>query len=218
MGCSFVFVTKSNRYIRTNIMDPSCNLHVKSKYIENKKNTIFLILLVVCNMPMYELKDLPIFFKFSRLWLTLLLALLFYSSFSLKFNYKWLIVSIIILAPFHLKVFERNKTFNSEYVLAKKEHFIIYDFYEKEGYLFIKALGRNGDEIVKTDIQILSFQENGLEINDNQILMDKKVILEDYSLKKKPVLVNDKEVYYLTDHHSRRGAYTIKKVSIEKVY
>ena len=190
----------------------------KQNTTTTKKIIFLLILLVVCNMPVYALKQLPIFFKFSRLWLTLLLAILFYGSFSVKFNYKWLFISILILTPFHLKVLEKNKSIISEYVLAEKEHFIIYDFYEKGGYLFIKALGRNGDEIVKTDISISSFQENVLDIKGNQILLDKKVILEDYSLKKKPVLVNETEVYYLTDHHSRRGAYTIKKVSIEKVH
>ncbi len=198
------------------IIPAICFLNQKAS--TSKKIVFLIVLLLICNIPVYKLEFLPILLKFSRLWLTLLLAILFYSSFSVKFNYKWLLVSIIVLVPLHLKVFEKNKTINSEYVLAKKEYFIVYDFFEKDGTLFIKTLGRNGDEIVRTNIPILSFQENDIEIKGNQILMDEKVILEDYSLKIKPVLVNNTEVYYLTDHHSRRGAYTIKKLSIEKIH
>ncbi len=191
---------------------------LNQKIPTNKKNIFLIVLFIVCNIPVYKLEFLPIVFKFSRLWLTFFLAILFFRSFSVKFNYKWLVVVFILLTPLHLKVFENIKTINSEYVLAKKEYFIVYDFFEKNGGLFIKTLGRNGEEIVNTGIPILSFNENILEIKGNQILIDEKVILEDYSLKKKPVLVNNTEVYYLTDHHSRRGAYTLKKISIEEIH
>ncbi len=131
---------------------------------------------------------------------------------------KWLVGVFIVLTPLHLKVFNEIEKISSEYVLVQKEYFLVYDIFEKDGSLFIKTLGRNGDEIVNTNIPVLFFNENILEIKGNQILLDEKVILEDYSLKKKPVLVNNTEVYYLTDHHSRRGAYTIKKTTIEKIH
>ena len=183
------------------------------------KKAIFLfVLLIVCNIPVYKLESLPIFFKFSRLWFTLLLAFLFYSSFSVTLNLKWLVGVFIVLTPLHLKVFENNKALNSEYVLAEKKYFVVYDFFEKDGELMIKTLSRNGEELVNTDIPVTSFIENILEIKGNQILLDNKVVFEDYSLKKKPVLIIDTEVYYLTDHHSRRGAYTLKKVTIEKIH
>ena len=63
-----------------------------------------------------------------------------------------------------------------------------------------------------------SFNENISEVVGNQIKLGNQLILEDYSLKKKPVLVNNKELYYLTDHHSRRGAFTLKKINIEAIH
>jgi len=191
---------------------------LNQKISMTKKIVFLLVLFIVCNIPVYKLESLPIVFKFSRLGFTLLLAFLFYSSFSVKLNLKWLVGVFIALTPLHLKVFENNKTINSEYVLAEKEHFLVYDFFEKDETLFIKTLGKNGEEIVSTNIPVTSFNENIFEIEGNQILLDDKVILEDYSLKKKPVLVNNTTVYYLTDHHSRRGAYTIKKLSIEEIH
>jgi len=182
-----------------------------------KKVLFFVLLFIVCNIPVSKLEHLPIFFKFSRLWFTLLLTVLFYSGFSTKLNYKWFLVVLVFLLPLHLGIFKGNEKSISTYVLAEKQYFIIYDYFEKDGELFIKALGRNGDQTVNTKIPISFFIENISEINNNQILIDNKVIIEDYSLKKKPLLVNNNEVYYLTDHHSRRGAYTLKKVSIERI-
>tara|TARA_B110000046_G_C13012761_1_gene407411 strand:- start:1629 stop:3224 length:1596 start_codon:yes stop_codon:yes gene_type:complete len=198
------------------IVPAICFLNQKISTV--KKIVFLLVLFIVCNIPVYKLESLPIVFKFSRLGFTLLLAFLFYSSFSVKLNLKWLVGVFIALTPLHLKVFENNKTIKSEYVLAEKEHFLVYDFFEKDETLFIKTLGKNGEEIVSTNIPLTSFNENIFEIEGNQILLEDKVILEDYSLKKKPVLVNNTTVYYLTDHHSRRGAYTLKKLSIEEIH
>lgn len=198
------------------IIPAICLLNQK---ISTPKKAIFLfVLLIICNIPVYKLESLPLFIKFLRLWLTLLLAFLFYSNFSVKLNLKWLVGVFIILTPLHLKVFENKNPINSEYVLAEKKYFLVYDFFEKEGNLMIKSLGRNGEQIVNANIPVSSFNENILEIKGNQILLDEKVVLEDYSLKKKPVLVNNTMIYYLTDHHSRRGAYTLKKIIIEETH
>jgi hypothetical protein len=142
---------------------------------------------------------------------------LFFSGFSARLNYKWFIAVFVVLLPFHLGAFKGNEKSVSEYVLKEKEYFLVYDFYERDGSLFIKTLGRNGDQTVNTQIPISSFNEEVSEIIGNQIILDEKVLIDDYSLKKKPVLINNNEVYYLTDHRSRRGAYTLKKINVESV-
>ena len=197
------------------IIPAVCYLNQKTSI--TKKLLFLAILFIVCNIPVYKLEHLPIFFKFSRLWFTILLAFLFYSSFSGKLNFKWFIPVLVVLLPLHLGIFKGNEKSNSDYVLYEKEYFLIYDYFEKDGNLFIKTLGKNGDQTVNTHIPISSFNEDVSEINGNQIVLNGKVLIDDYSLKKKPVLVNNNEVYYLTDHRSRRGAYTLKKVSIERI-
>jgi hypothetical protein len=213
----FLLQTRTATYTQILWIIPTVCL-LNQKISTTKKTVFLLVLLVVCNLPVYELKYLPLFFKFSRLWLTVLLAILFFRSFSVKLNYNRIILVFVVLLPLHIGVFKENEISDSEYVLEKKEYFLIHDFFEKEGSLFIKTLGRNGEQLVNTRIPISSFNENVLEIVGNQIMMNDKVILKDYSLKKKPVLVNDSEVYYLTDHHSRRGAYTLKKMAVERLY
>ncbi len=212
----FLLQNRTATYAQILWMIPAiCFLNQKTG--TTKKIFFLAVLFIVCNIPISQLEFFPIIFKFSRIWFTILLSILFFKNFSVKLNIKWLITVFIVLSPLHLDVFKENKKINSAYVLAKKEYFLIYDFFENKGNLYIKALGKNGDQIVNTHIPISSFKENISEIKGNQIVLNKKVLIDDYSLKKKPVLVNNKEVYYLTDHHSRRGAYTLKKVSIEKI-
>jgi len=193
-----------------------CLLNQKISNI--KKIVSLLVLLIICNIPVYQLESLPVFFKFLRLWFTILLAFLFFSSFSIKLGYKWFVVALIVLLPLHLGIFKETEKSISTYVLKEKEYFLIYDYFQKEGSLYIKTLGKKGDRTIDLNIPISSFNENISEVVGNQIKLGDQLILEDYSLKKKPVLVNNKELYYLTDHHSRRGAFTLKKINIEAIH
>lgn len=214
-----LFLLQSRTVTYTQILWMIPLFYILNEKIETTKKILFLVIVfVVCNIPVYKLESLPIILKFSKLWFTILLAILFYSSFSVKINLKWIIAVFIVLFPLHLEVFKNLKKINSDYVLATKEYFMIYDFFEKDGSLFIKTLGKNGNEIVNTNISITSFDENICEFYNNQILLNKQILTDDFSLKKKPVLINNNEVYYLTDHRSRRGAFTLKKINIEKFH
>ena len=179
-----------------------------------KKIAFFTVLFVMCNLPLSSLEELPLFFKFFRLWLSIILAIVFYSSFANKLNYKYLGLGLIVLLPLHLDMFSKANEDASIYVLEEQVYFMIYDF-EKEGnILSYKAIGKEGKIKEKTGIQITKFDKDVCGIENSQIVFNGVQITDDPSLKKKPVLVNDCEVYYLTDSRSRRGAFTIKKINI----
>ena len=185
-----------------------------STVVLSKKIGFFIILLLLCNIPLSILEDLPIFFKFSRLWLMIGLSILFYSSFNRKVNYKYIVIGLFILLPLHLDMFFKEKVDASTYVLDHHSYFMIHDFEIEENRLIYKALGKGGEAIEKTTIVITKFDELTCVIKDNQIQYNGLQITNDASIKKKPVLVNDCEVYYLTDANSRRGAFTLKKINI----
>lgn len=187
---------------------------LKTNMKVSKKIIFFFILFLVCNLPIQKLESLPLIFMFSRLWLTILLAILFYSSFKTRLDFKWVLIVFIVLLPLHLKVFNSNYNTQSVYVLEKKESFLVYDFFEKEGFLFIKTLGKNGNQILNTKIAIISFDEDLCKIIEGQLVLNDSKLTDDNSLKKKPVLINNNEIYYLTDHRSRRGAFTLKKIKL----
>ncbi|MDH7913361.1 glycosyltransferase family 87 protein [Winogradskyella sp. SYSU M77433] len=189
--------------------------YIMSLSISKTKIIVFLVVLfLVCNLPIASLEPLPLVFKFSRLWLSIILAGLFFFSFNTKINYKYIALGFVILLPLHFDMFSKPKKDNSTYVLEEQKHFMIYDFYEEKGVLTYVALGKNGNEIVATNISIKSFDEASYTIVNNQVVVNGKQITDTPDLKKKPVLVNDCEVFFLTDSRSRRGAYTIKKIDI----
>ncbi|MBC2843627.1 glycosyltransferase family 87 protein [Winogradskyella flava] len=179
------------------------------------RKVLFLgVLFLVCNLPISSLEALPLFFKFSRLWLSLILALLFYTSFKKKINYKYITLGFLLLLPLHRDMFFTPEKHASTYVLDHKNHFMIYDFNVENNMLVYSAIGKNGDEVVNAEIAITSFDVVACKVENNQIVMKRKQITNTPALKKKPVLVNGCEVYYLTDSNSRRGAFTIKKLNI----
>ncbi|QRM89034.1 DUF2029 domain-containing protein [Lacinutrix sp. WUR7] len=179
-----------------------------------KKVSFFLLLFVMCNVPMSLLEDLPVLLRFSRMWLSLLLAILLFSN-MVKCKPLWCIGALfVLLLPLHLDMFQEQKIDASKYVLEEQKYFMIYDFSKSGNVLTYAALGKSGKEIIQTEIPIYTFDKTACTIENNQILYHGKPITNDPSLKKKPVLINNSEVYYLTDSKSRRGAFTLKKLHL----
>lgn len=189
--------------------------YVMSLSISKRKQiTLLMVLFLVCNIPVSSLGSLPLVFKFSRLWLSLILASLFFTSLVKRIDYRFVVLGLLLMIPLHLDMFSKPEKDLSEYVLEQKDHFMIFDFKEENDVLIYNALGKNGNDVVITEIALNSFNEEVCHIIDNQIVMDGKQLTNSPDVKKKPVLVNDCEVFYLTDSRSRRGAFTIKKLNI----
>ncbi|WP_282043849.1 glycosyltransferase family 87 protein [Winogradskyella flava] len=189
---------------------------VSSKMPLSRKVLFLMLLFLVCNLTISSLEALPIFFRFSRLWLTIILALIFYLSFKKRINYKYIGLAFFLLLPLHLDMFSVPQKDATTYVLDQKKYFMIYDFNVENDMLVYNAIGRNGNEVVNTKIAIISFDTTTCKVENNQIVIGGKQITSTPALKKKPILVNECEVYYLTDINSRRGAFTIKKINICK--
>jgi len=178
-----------------------------------KKIAILGLLFLICNLPVSNLELMPLLLKFSRLWFSIVLAILVYSSLSRSVNYKYIGLVALLLLPLHFDMFSQPKSDHSTYVLDQQEYFMIFDFNVENNVLGYNALGKNGNEVVLTEIPIHNFNENACQIVNNQIIMNGKQLTNSPDLKKKPVLVNGCEVFYLSDANSRRGAFTIKKIN-----
>ncbi len=183
--------------------------------ISLRHTVVLLVLLtVICNFPFRILSNMPVGVQFSRLWLVVLLSICMYIWRGGRLRPKYIGLVFVLLFPVFYGVLKGATPDASQYALSEKKHFIIYDFFNDQGKLAYKALGRHGDETITTDIPITSFDEHSIIIKEHQLYKGERLIITDESLKKKPVLVNDSRVYYLTDHHSRRGAFTLKYIDI----
>ena len=179
------------------------------------------LILAIANLPFGKLGGFPIGVQFLRLWLFVIAGIIFYRSLSHIWSFKWVLYALIILAPLHIAVFKATPRDASSYVLSQKNHFMITDFRVSDGKLTYQALGKKGLENINTSIAVNSFDEDAVRLENHELflasnnkLTDNKKLNLQPSLKKKVVLINECEVYFLTDHHSRRGAFTLKKINI----
>ncbi|MDY8138863.1 glycosyltransferase family 87 protein [Aquimarina sp. 2201CG5-10] len=178
------------------------------------KILFFGILFLICNFPYHLLSSLPVVFQFTRLWLVIVLSIIFYSSFTRKIDVRYFFLAFVLLIPLNLSAFRNVKVDTSSYVIKKKEHFMIFDYNEKEGQLIYDVMSKGGLKTITTKIPIKSFMTESCSIKNNQVFVKGKQITYTNSLKKKAVLVNDCEVYFLSDYRSRYGAFALKKINI----
>ena len=207
----FLIQTRTGSYAQILWIIPGFVLFTSSGATRSK--LLFgLLLLVVCNFPV--LMDAPLLLRFTKLWATIAVAILIWMNLGLKFNYKYLVFGLVIMLPLGLKsVFSASPEDSSEYVLTKKEYSLIYDFGVEDNQLYYRAIGKNGDAKVLTDISVSSYDAEASLIKEGQVFLGERQLTSDPALKKKAVLINDCEVYFLTDRMSRRGMFTLKKIN-----
>lgn len=188
---------------------------LKSEIINRIKVILFISLLLICNFPFHWLTGLPLFFEFSRMWLSLAVGLGCLYSLGVRFSKQLVPIFMLVFIPVLLLTLSNSESIeNSDYVLETKEYFLIHDFYPENNILVYEAFGKKGNEVIASSISVDTFDAESCQLINGQIYFKNQQLTDSYSLKKKPVLVNNKEIYYLTDHHSRRGAYTLKKITI----
>lgn len=180
------------------------------------KNTaiFFITLIVISNFPYHWLRDSPLIIQYSRLWLSTFLAFMFFINLGWKFSVKYWIAGFTIILLTSFSSLSKTTEDPSSYVLHSRDQYFIYDFSNSNGYLTYSSIGRDGDQEIVTDIRIENFDSTRCKVVKNQIYVDQKQITYDPSLKKKPIMINECEVIYLTDRNSRRGTFTLKKISI----
>jgi hypothetical protein len=181
-----------------------------------QRKLLFILLLgLVCNFPFHWLQQQPLIIEFSRLWLSIGLFVIYFSELKVNKLYRYVGIAILALAPLYLpKLFASPQENNSVYVLDGKEYFIIYDYGVNDNYLVYSAIGIQGDTTVHTAIAVHSFDTTNSSIINGQVYFEDEQLTNNYSLKKKAVIINDCELYYLTDYHSRRYFFTLKKIPL----
>lgn len=181
------------------------------------KRLVFLgVLLIICNFPFPVLINAPVMITFMRLWFSILLVALFWKYLNLRMNLRFMGLGLLLMMPLALKsAFSNASTEDgASYVLEREAYFMIHDFEEVNGALVYQAIGNGGNVTVSTTIPIRSFEPEACRIVNGQVFYKDEQLTTGLSLKKKPVLVNECEVYYLSDQLSRRGAFTLKKIDV----
>ncbi len=168
----------------------------------------------ICNFPFHKLQSMPLYIQFSRLWLVLLFSIYCYRVVSRTIYLKPIILILVLMLPTIVVALKARTEDGSTYVLSEKKHFMIYDFFNQNGKLAYKTLGKNGDEINVTAYPVTRFDTTSVVLKDHDLYLNGQLIPTATALKKKPVLVDNSKIYFLTDHRSRRAAFTLKCITI----
>lgn len=188
-------------------------------YINTSKSNIykliFTVLIVIrANFSNVFFENTSVILQFIPLIISILLGLMFFQDF-IRFDvYKELAIAAIILNPILIKSFAKEDI--SQYVLPNKGQFITYDFEVKSSKIIAYSLGKKGKEQIEVRINATLIDTLSCRVIDNHIFYKNKKIDLPSSTKKKAILVNQKDIYFLTDHRSRVGWLNLKKVSIRQ--
>lgn len=178
--------------------------------LSNYKKIVFAgILFLINNLPLSLFIEKTFPFSFLRLFLFVAFSLLFLLYFFNKsILAKPLLISILIITFGNF--FKYEKLENSKPLLAEETPILIYDYTIKNNQLTYFYWNESGGNIKNINIKIDSWKE--LEIKNQQIFYNKKQLTFDKNNKLKPILINNKEVVFLSDENRGIGFFNIKKL------
>ena len=123
-------------------------------------------------------------------------------------------LSALLFSAFFLPpLFSRTPPINN-YAIDGEEHILISDYFVENGLLKYEYKTDSDPGFVLTEKIIMSSDTSVVSIRNNQVFYKNEQITNNNSNKRKPMLVNDDEVIYLSDQNRGIGFYTLMKVKI----
>jgi hypothetical protein len=172
----------------------------------NRNGFIVLILTTaICFIPVHQFGDLAIPLRFPRLWMLLLLYLVFISSMKIKMNWK-VAVPVFVFMMSMILLIPKNRNDGSEYFLDKEEALLIVD-YEVEGdSMKLFCMEEQGIKtkcvFVHGKLQPFYFGNSSGQFSSG--------------CEKANYVLNDSLVVYLSDKNRGVGFYTLRKTPFKK--
>lgn len=185
---------------------------IKSEIPTLKKTVFCLILLLICNMPLW----LFIERQFPISYLRLFLLLTFFIGLIIIEYKKSILLKSIILACLVFAVvtfFKRESPHKDEALPIAGNPILIFDYEVKDNQLTYFYWNEKGAS--KVSIPFKSAVVKSLDIKENQIVSKSRILAKDASHKYKPILIDNKTVLYLSDYDRGIGFYTIRKIELK---
>lgn len=173
---------------------------------------------VYINLPSRCYINLPLIFSFPKLYLLgLIFAQYLVGLKEATGNKKEQIGFVVVLFCFFttLNLFKKNVVQN-QYAIQEEAHILISDYLVQDEVLVYEYWTIPEPKYIKTTIPIQAIDTTVVAIKNNQIYYQNKCLTNDNSRKRKPMLVNENEVFYLSDQNRGIGFYTLMKVTVNK--
>ena len=193
-------------------------LHESAQMNERQK-TIFIVsaavlLLLICSIPVQSLASWPVVLKFPRLYLLLIFWFLLMKQSSGAFDYRvTLLLFIALMVPEIIKLNSAGQS-ESNYLLLKDEHILLYDYGVKDHKLVYYYWDNSGSNEVTADYSLDSISAKDVSLQQNQIWYKGKQLTHTADWKKKPMLVNGTIIIFLGDKNRGVSFYTLRKIEL----
>lgn len=176
---------------------------------------IFLLIFLVCNLPVNAFQSLPLLLRFPRLYL--LLFLFFLLAGKQEFTggkWKWLGASV---AFFIAVTFFTTKKSNdrSAYYVQDEISLLSYEFSFAGKELTLQTLEAGGPAIKTIQLADSIFSVQKIPLRENQVYYN-GFLTSGNDHKLNPVVINKKEIVYLSDKNRGIGFYALRKIDLQQ--
>lgn len=189
--------------------------------VSRKQQVFFSILIAFyANIPITYFYNLPLVFQFPKVYLLLLIFVCYYKLLQEKTVDKnnfiatlSLIIGLFLF--FAIPSLFKSKPPQNNYVLIEEEHILTTDYWNNNGKLEYEYWTVPSPKTILTELVINKVDSNSVRIQNGQVYYQNRMLTNTKSNKRKPMLVNDTEVFYLSDQNRGIGFYTLMKVNLE---
>ncbi|MBA3680094.1 MAG: DUF2029 domain-containing protein [Bacteroidetes bacterium] len=161
-----------------------------------KSMLISIILLILCNIPIYKLQNAPLLFQYTRVWLLILLFILLISTLKTSFDLKYFFISLLIFALPSLAFYKYT---NDPDLEMRPKAGVLYNFNVARDHIKLYTCLGNRDSVEYINFTALIIDSTSIEMNQAVFLPGNKA-----------VFVNNEKLIYMTDENNGVGLYYLK--------
>lgn len=170
------------------------------------------VLFLIATIPVQAFGGLPLLLQFPRLYLLLLFFFLLLYYTNTRLPWKLLIVFFaVLLLP---DVIRKRQNDTSTYLLAEKAP-LIYEYAVKNNRLVYYYWDDKGKHEADAAYAVQQYSASDVQLQNNQLFYKGKQITSSTDLKKQPMIINGRDIVYLSDKNRGVGFYALRKIHVQ---
>jgi hypothetical protein len=181
---------------------------INKSFVFRYKKIGLLFLFLISNSTVITKVEFPL--NYLRLYFLTLFFIVLIWHFRKQIPLKKISIAVFLFS-IGITVFKEQKT-NFKTVL--KTPILTYDYQLKNDKIHYSFWNENGENHLTKEFKHKIVDSTNIKIVDNQIFYKDDQITFDDSNKKKPVIINDKKVIFLSDAEIGIGFYSIRKLDL----
>ena len=193
---------------------PAIGLLLEEKLKLSLKIVYTILLILITTFPVHLFFNAPFPFQYIRLWLLLIVFIIIIIKKEPPIPLRsYGIIAALLFIPVILRYMKKQD--KSSYYLKNEPSALLLNFKIDKNNLIVDYFNDNGKDSILYPICSVVNNPKELPIINNQIIYQNMPITYGSDFKKKAILVNDKEVIYLSDKGKGVGLYSLRKLMVK---